>query len=145
MSLDELEEKVEEPKIEENKETEDFSFDMGETTDSQETEAVITDLEQAEDQSTSGGDDSSMNEILSATIAKLVARQEAIATDKTGKAQKEDELKAQIKNLQDQVTELEADMSELDSESNKITTNIQELEKMKLDPVKEHNNKRAKK
>jgi len=145
MSLDGLEEKVEESKIEENKETEDFSFDMGETTDSQETEAVITELEQAENQSTSGGNDSSMNDILAATIAKLASRKDAIATTKSGKAKKEEEIKVQIKDLQALVKELEDEMKALDTESDKITANISQLEDMKLDPVKEHNNKRVKK
>jgi predicted nuclease with TOPRIM domain len=86
-----------------------------------------------------------MNDILSATIAQLAARQEVIATSKAGKASKEEEIKAQIKDLQAQLKELESEMSTLDSESDKITANIAELENMKLDPVKEHNVKRVKK
>ena len=93
----------------------------------------------------SSGDDTSMNDILSATIAQLAARKEAISTDKSSKSQSEEEIKAKIKELQAQVKDLEADMAILDSESDKITENIAELENMKLDPVKEHNAKRAKK
>jgi len=74
---------------------------------------------------------------------KLEARKEAIATDKSGKAAQEEDMKAKILELQEQVQELEAEMKALDAESEKITTNISELEKMKLDPVKEHNAKRV--
>jgi len=52
-------------------------------------------------------------------------------------------MKTQIQELQEQVQVLEAEMKSLDAESEKITANISELEKMKLDPVKEHNAKRV--
>jgi peptidoglycan hydrolase CwlO-like protein len=85
----------------------------------------------------------SLNDILSATIAKLQKRQEAIAKDTDSKSSQEEDIKAQIAKLQEQVKELEADMKQLDTESKKITSNIEELEGMKLDPVKEHNANRS--
>ena len=124
----------------------DFSLDLSETTETipvvEEVVAATETLEVSHDESV-GGDDTSMNAILSGTIAKLSARQEAIASDKAGKTSKEEELKAQIKELQSQVKDLESEMKALDSESEKITANITELENMKLDPVKVHNAKRV--
>jgi len=132
----------------ENSQWEDFSFDLTseEVKPAESVSESVTDIN-ASVASVSGTteSDSSMNDILSGTIAKLTSRQDAIATDKSQKAQKEDELKAQITKLESQVTELEADMAALDSESEKITANISKLESMKLDPVKDHNEKRMKK
>ncbi len=147
----------------ENSVNEDFSFDLSES--NIDTEVVSTSIEEttnnwkesilAEESvlvqetpkevevSIDASSEASMNDILSATIAKLAARQELIATSKAGKSTKEEEIKAQIKELQSQVSELEAEMKELDKESDKITANITELENMKLDPVKEHNSKRV--
>lgn len=142
---------------------EDFSFDISDTNTETQTPAKIdqestmnldesnllegaalTEETSSQEESTlNTNSESSMNEILSATIAKLASRQDVIATSKAWKATKEEEIKAQIKELQSQVSELEADMKELDTESDKITANISELEKMKLDPVKEHNTKRV--
>jgi hypothetical protein len=136
---------------------EEFSFDLGEGSEIKEEEAVIMEETKTEEAipavesvataevNDSTGDDTSMNGILSATIAQLAAREDVIATDKSSKSQSKDEIQAQIKDLQAQVKELEADMASLDSESDKITANITELENMKLDPVKEHNSRRAKK
>lgn len=165
ISFDMWEEKIEETKIEESKiETgevkaeEDFSFDLGiadastdgiqKSEEKIEEKIEITDTvksTQAEEitETSTTSDETSMNAILSGTIAKLQARQDVIANDKSGKTSKEEEIKAQIKELQAQVKDLEAEMKALDSESNKITANIAELENMKLDPVKEHNAKRV--
>jgi chromosome segregation ATPase len=123
--------------VEESNASEDFSFDLTDDTvkSEEKSETVVHQVEVSSD--------SSMNDILSGTIAKLVARQEIIATDRSGKATKEEEIKVQIKDLQAQVKELEEEMSALDSESDKITANIAELENMKLDPVKQHNAKRV--
>lgn len=93
----------------------------------------------------SSGDDGSMNDILSATIAKLEARKTVIAGEKEAKLTHESEIKDQIKALQDEHAEIEAELTTLDSESSNITANILKLENMKLDPVKDHNAKRAKK
>lgn len=138
---------------EEKKQDEDFSFDLTDTSspeilenedlsskvdiqwDSPETPASIDDVAIVTEDS--------MNDILSATIAKLAARKEVIAVSKADKVKKEEEIKAQIADLQSQVSQLEAEMKDLDIESDKITANIAELENMKLDPVKEHNTKRS--
>jgi len=136
---------------------EEFSFDLGwesedsasiadkspENSASESASNTETLMDVAEPKETETLWESSMNDILSATIAKLVARQEVIATSKAWKATKEEDIKKQITELQSQVAELEADMKSLDNESDKITANIKELENMKLDPVKEHNSKRV--
>jgi len=145
----------------ENQES-DFSFDLGEEETSKKEEISIESSEIQEETmeislgDTSGDDsaitddsatwdDSSMNDILSATIAKLEARKSHIAESKESKLKHEDEIKAQIKALEDEHASIEAELSGLDSESDKIIANIKELENMKLDPVKDHNAKRAKK
>jgi hypothetical protein len=155
----------EESKVEAKTEThevaanEEFSFDLGEVSEAKQEESKIEESPVEEspveegitaakvssevESTNSTGDDTSMNDILSGTIAKLAARQDVIATDKASKSKSEEEIKAQIKDLQEQVKELESEMDTLDSESNKITANIAELENMKLDPVKEHNAKRV--
>jgi len=149
VSLDGWKEKVEASPMEKSTETadtsgeEEFSFDLGGAPENQTEEVVVADIEPVWDESTSLWDNSSMNDILAGTVAQLTARKEAIATTKWGKAQQEEEIKAQIKELQAQVKELESDMSMLDNESDKITANIAQLEEMKLNPVKEHNAKRA--
>lgn len=94
---------------------------------------------------TSSWDDTSMNEILSGTIAKLESRKETIAKNKEDKKAHEAEIKDQIKALEDEHAAIEAELTTLANEDKKITANIAELEKMKLDPVKEHNEKRVKK
>lgn len=133
----------------------DFSFDLGdssgqesdisdsESIDSSNKEVAILDNTAWSSQDLEVSNESSMNDILSATIAKLLARQEVIATSKAWKATKEEDIKKQITELQSQVAELEVDMKSLDNESDKIAANIKELENMKLDPVKEHNSKRV--
>jgi len=142
--------------------TGDFSFDLGESEDASKQEVSTEDNTKEEtmkislwediveaawsgDGSTASGDDSSMNDILSATIAKLEARKTHIAEAKTKKLKHEDEIKSQIKALEAEHASIEAELTGLDSESDKIVANITELENMKLDPVKDHNSKRAKK
>ena len=131
---------------EEVSEVEEVSFDLGLT------DEASAEIAGEEDVSLSGssawgawstGDDSSMNDILSATIAKLTARQTNIASQKDGKLKHEDEIKMQIQTLQNEHSTIEQELAGLDSESAKITANITELENMKLDPVKEHNAKRV--
>lgn len=140
---------------------EEFTLNFGdeaiesveETSEVEETQAATSDLGtlSLEDDSTaiSGDDatwdDGSMNDILSATIAKLAARKTVIAGEKEAKLTHESEIKDQIKALQDEHTAIEAELTILDSESSNITANISKLENMKLDPVKDHNSKRAKK
>lgn len=85
----------------------------------------------------------SLNDILSLTILKLQARQEVISADKASKTSKEEDIKEKIKQLQAEVKFLEAEMEFLDGEAEKITANVQQLEAMKLDPVKEHNARRV--
>jgi len=134
----------------------DFGDEVTETTEESvavETEASISDLGSLsleDDSSTTSGDDTSgndgsMNDILSATIAKLEARKVLIAWEKEAKLTHELEIKDQIKALQDEHAVIEAELTILDSESSNITANISKLENMKLDPVKDHNSKRAKK
>jgi len=140
-------------KAEEIKVAEDFSFNLDMWSEASETipetsvtspiEEVISEPTSALPVETVSAQEESLNDILTATIVKLEARKEAIATDKSGKAAQEEDMKAKILELQEQVQELEAEMKALDAESEKITTNISELEKMKLDPVKEHNAKRV--
>lgn len=84
-----------------------------------------------------------LNDILSATIAKLTLRADAIEKDTSGKATHISDIKAQIQLLEQQVAELEADIGVLNIEAEKITKNIEALEGMKLDPVKEHNARRV--
>ena len=86
-----------------------------------------------------------LNDILTATIAKLALRKEAIQTDTSSKQVKVQDLKTQIEKLENQVSEIEAEITSLWLESDKIDTNITQLENMKLDPVKEHNAKRVSK
>jgi len=118
----------------------DFSLDLspGETLSKETSEVTAEDTLS----DTSG---TSMNDILSATIAQLEARKNTISTEKAAKSTQEEELKKQIASLEKQVSELESEMTTLDMESDKIELNISDLEKMKLDPVKDHNAKRAKK
>ena len=135
---------AEETSTEETTVSEEFSFDLGEQESvseevAQKIEAVDLSVETPVE--TNSGE--SLNDILSGTIAKLEARKATIASDKSTKSWKEEEIKKQIKTLQAEVETLEADMKMLDSESDKITANIAELENMKLDPVKEHNAKRV--
>lgn len=85
----------------------------------------------------------SLNDILSATITKLALRAEVISQDSSGKSAQIASIKEQIKLLEEQVSGLEADISVLHSEADKISKNIQALEEMKLDPVKEHNARRV--
>jgi len=80
--------------------------------------------------------------ILRQNIAKLEERKSVISADSEAKKKQEDDIKAEIKKLQDKVEALEADMKNNSMESDKIVANIGELEKMKLDPVKDHNAKR---
>ncbi len=136
---------VEEVSVEETNTKEEISFDLG---ISDETTGDIQEEVSVEETGTATGgwstwDDSSMNDILSATIAKLTARKASIASQKEEKLKHEDEIKAQITALQDEHAGIEQELTGLDSESNKITANIDELEGMKMDPVKEHNAKRV--
>lgn len=140
------------PVVEEQTEAtlaEDFSFDLTEqeTPAAQDTTSEIPETADTDIMGTAENvsSESSMNDILSATIAKLTLRQENIAKDKSWKTSQEEDLKTQIQELQDKVSQLESDMEMLSSEDEKITANIEELEKMKLNPVKEHNSKRSKK
>ena len=134
--------------IEETSETptEEASLDLGLT----EEDVSVATTEVSEDSNTemtmwggSTGDDSSMNDILSATIAKLAARKTTIASQKDTKLTHEDEIQSKIQELQNEHATIEQELARLDSESDKITKNIEELENMKLDPVKEHNAKRV--
>ena len=86
-----------------------------------------------------------LNDILTATITKLTLRKDAIHDDTSSKQAKVQDLKAQIEKLENQVSEIEAEITSLWLESDKIDTNITQLENMKLDPVKEHNAKRVSK
>ena len=88
----------------------------------------------------------SMNSILEDTVAKLEARKDAIADEKSGKTAKVADLKAEIKKLEDEVLNLEGEVEGLDEEAEKITANIDGLQDMKLwneDAVKEHNSNRV--
>ena len=126
---------------------EESNFDLWISDDNEIDLLGDADLWNEEESSSTGGwstgDDGSMNDILSATIAKLAARKESIASDKVEKLKHEDEIKAQIQALENEHTSIEAELAGLDAESTKITANIAELEEMKLDPVKEHNAKRV--
>ncbi len=119
---------------------EDFSFDLGiwEKDTSTGEENTWTEWKTLAIKS-----DESLNDIMSATITKLQKRQESIVSDISSKRDEETAIKEKIKKLQLQVKEIEADIAMLDTESRKITSNISDLEKMKLDPVKEHNAKRV--
>lgn len=103
--------------------------------------AIISEVPQAPAQEVSGTE--SLNDILAATIAKLTLRAEIISTDSSGKSTQIASIQAQIKALEEQVSALEGEISLLSSESEKISKNIEALEEMKLDPVKEHNARRA--
>lgn len=115
--------------------SEDFSLGLG-------WEEVIQEVIPAQEGETQATSGESLNDILAGTIAKLEARKDVIAADKATKTQKEEDIKAQIKKLEEEYAELESEMKTLDSESEKIAANITQLEGMKLDPVKEHNAKR---
>ena len=86
-----------------------------------------------------------LNDILTATIAKLALRKEAIQTDTSSKQAKVQDLKAEVEKLEWEISEIEAEITSLWLESEKIDMNITQLEDMKLDPVKEHNAKRVSK
>lgn len=116
--------------------SEDFSLGLG----GEEVVQEVVPSQEGETQSQSG---ESLNDILAGTIAKLEARKDAIAADKATKTQKEEDIKSQIKKLEEEYAELESEMKALDSESEKIAANITQLDGMKLDPVKEHNAKRV--
>lgn len=126
---------------------EDFSFGFDDTVKTEEVsnkeettanEAVMETVDTAVEKE-------DLNSILSATILKLETRKQSIQTERWGKSSKVQDIKSQIEALQKQVEELEAEMRTLDMEEEKITSNISELEKMKLDPVKNHNSKRVSK
>ncbi|NDK09827.1 hypothetical protein GW846_03550 [Candidatus Gracilibacteria bacterium] len=145
-TLPETNQNVSNEVVAEKSEQNDFGMDLmsDDTSNKTQSEAPVT--EKNTETKILSDSHESLNDILSATIAKLQKRQEAIASDTENKAKKEEEIKSQITELQTQVKELEADMKQLDTESKKITSNIEELEGMKLDPVKEHNaNRNAKK
>ncbi len=84
-----------------------------------------------------------LNSILSGTITKLNTRKKSIADDTDIKKKKASELKAQIESLESQVLIIESEITSLWLESEKIDSNITQLESMKLDPVKEHNSRRS--
>lgn len=84
-----------------------------------------------------------LNSILSGTIAKLNTRKKAIAEDTDAKRKKAAELKVQVESLESEVSIIEAEITSLWLESEKIDTNISQLESMRLDPVKEHNSRRS--
>lgn len=86
-----------------------------------------------------------LNDILAWTIKKLSSRKKMIQDDTSSKQSKVKDLKAEIGNLETQVAEIEAEITSLWLESDKIDTNIKQLENMKLDPMKEHNAKRVSK
>ena len=160
---------VEEVKIEASEEdSSDFSFDL--TTEEASEEVVETKTEEATpsadldfggfDLSSDTGAESvwttevaatvaataSMNSILEDTVAKLEARKDAIADEKSGKTAKVADLKAEIKKLEGEVLTLEGEIEGLDEEADKITANISGLQDMKLwneDAVKEHNAQRV--
>jgi len=145
-TLPETNQNVSNEVVAEKSEQNDFGMDLmsDDTSNKTQSEAPVT--EKNTETKILSDSHESLNDILSATIAKLQKRQEAIASDTENKAKKEEEIKSQITELQTQVKELEADMKQLDTESKKITSNIEELEGMKLDPVKEHDaNRNAKK
>jgi len=119
-----------------------------ETTTETTAEINLMDLSTSDDSSTASWDDtssgdSSMNDILAGTIAKLEARKWIIAKERETKKAHEAEIKDQIKALEEEHTNIEADLSTLNIEDKKIDSNIVELEKMKSDPVKEHNERRV--
>ncbi|MCH8518261.1 hypothetical protein LAT59_00650 [Candidatus Gracilibacteria bacterium] len=95
----------------------------------------VTEVEKTED----------LNTILSGTIAKLQGRKESIENDTAAKKKKAGELRIEIEGLEGEVSTIEAEIAALGLESDKIDTNISQLEGMKLDPVKEHNAKRVSK
>ena len=103
--------------------------------------AIISEVPQTQTQEVSGAE--SLNDILTATIAKLALRAEAIANDSSEKSAQIASIQAQIKALEEQVSALQGEISLLSAESEKISKNIEALEEMKLDPVKEHNARRA--
>ncbi|MDA9128999.1 hypothetical protein N9J72_00800 [Candidatus Gracilibacteria bacterium] len=135
---------------ESTEQAEETSFDLGLVEEKGYTADTTETVEVSEENSTftgsggaSTGDDSSMNEILSATIAKLSSRKTSIASQKETKLKQEDEIQSQIQKLQSDHETIEQELAGLDNEADKITKNIQELENMKLDPIKEHNAKRV--
>lgn len=166
-------EKATEERVETEEVASDFSFDLTteetslETTDENaEAANETTDVDfggfdlTADDSEVSASDNaltetvvatagvSSMNSILEETVAKLEARKEAIAGEKSGKTSKVADLKAEIAKLEEEVLSLEAEIEWLDEEASKITANIDGLQDMKLwneDAVKEHNSNRMKK
>jgi len=84
----------------------------------------------------------SMNSILEETVAKLQARKDAIAWEKSWKTAKVADLKAEIKKLEEEVVALEVEVEWLDHEAEKISLNMSSLEDMKLEEeesVREHN------
>lgn len=84
-----------------------------------------------------------LNDILAWTISKLTSRKKSIQDDTSSKQSKVEDLKEEIEKLENQVSEIEAQITALWLESDKIDSNISQLEDMKLDPVKEHNAKRV--
>lgn len=107
----------------------------------QETNTIV--IPQAAAEVNVSGQSESLNDILTATIAKLALRAEAITQDSSGKSAQIADIQAQIKVLEEQVANLEGAISLLTTESEKISKNIEALEEMKLDPVKEHNARRV--
>jgi hypothetical protein len=86
-----------------------------------------------------------LNVIISETIAKLENRKMTIASERDGKKQQVQDLKTQMSALEEEVALHEAEIDTLSAESEKITRNITQLEKMKLgddEVTKEHNAKR---
>jgi len=77
-------------------------------------------------------DDQSMDEILSATIAKLEVRKALIIADKTVDKEKIKELKSQIKEIEHDVADIQESITEMWNEQRKITNNVKTLEAMKL-------------
>lgn len=164
-------EETEEAKEETEQMTSDFSFDL--TTDETVSEAIdikeevvaesadldfggfdltsddnVSDTSPMVEAATAATWVASMNSILEDTVAKLEARKEAIAGEKSGKTAKVAELKAEIKKLEEEVLSLEWEIEGLDEEATKISSNIDSLQDMKLggeDIAKEHNSNRVKK
>ncbi len=104
---------------------------------------IDTSEDSSPEQDDTASSDESLNDILAGTVTKLEARKDAIAIDTAAKTSEEKTIKGKIKALEDEYATLEAEIKTLNAEAEKITANIAELEKMKLDPVKEHNAKRV--
>lgn len=92
--------------------------------------------------STQESENEDLNSILNGTIIKLSSRKKSIADTSAAKMKKVSELKTHIESLEAEVWIIEAEISSLWFESEKIDSNIAQLESMKLDPVKEHNSRR---